>query len=100
MMEPLLTINDVAGILGLSERRIHALCRGAKLGCVQIGRERRCLPQQLEAFIASRTITPPKQVDRSASPRVAFPPKPLQKGGKKSSERLSARALRKEIAQW
>jgi len=93
-MERLLTITDVAGILGLSERRIHALCREGKLAHVQTTpRERRFLPEQLEAFIASRTVAPPKRIDRSAFPRLGFAPKTLPKGGAKSSEGLSARSL-------
>jgi hypothetical protein len=91
-MDALLTIEAVAGILGLTPRRVHGLVRERKLACVQISpRDRRFLPEQLEAYIRSRILEPPKPVDRPRAGRVAFPPR----GGDKS--KLSGDSVRAQL---
>jgi excisionase family DNA binding protein len=97
MPESLLTIEQVSERLHLSIRTIHGLCREGKLGYVQVrARERLFLPEQVDDFIKSCTIEPPKPIDRNTTQRLPS----LQKGGDSRGCGDSAKALRKEMRSW
>lgn len=92
----LLTIETVAAQLGLRPKTVNQFVRDGKLGCVQLTRrDRRITRTQLEEFIESRTVEPPKKVvDPRAAKGIPFP----RKGGDTSKSRGSGVGLlRKEI---
>lgn len=102
-MEPLLTICEVGKMLGLSAKRIHGLVREGRIECVQLtARERRFLPEQIEAFVRGRTIPQPKPIDKTASTRVTSDAKSLPKrgGGETDGNSTKAHSLREEMRQW
>ncbi len=90
----LLTPEQVADLLGISPKDVHRLVREKELGCIQItNKKRRFLPEQVNAFIQSRTHGP-MWVDKTHSRFLAC----NQKGGdrRKSVEDLGTN-LGKEI---
>lgn len=99
-MEPLLSITDVAKILNLTVRRVHCLCREGKLAYVSHSPRRRdFLPEHVEAYVRSRTITPPpKAVDIDR--RKVLPWKPQPTVSEKSQKGSVTKALKEEMAQW
>jgi len=100
MESSLLTVEDIAQRLKVKPKCVHAYVREGKLGCVQISpRERRFTEAQFQAFIESRTITPPKKVDVAATRPIGSAPS-SKKGGA-ISEGISVRArLREELRSW
>lgn len=101
-MDPLLTIQQTADILKVRPKTVHAYVREGKLGCVQLSpRERRIAPEQLKAFIESRTITPPKKIDAAAGRPLTSSQRTLKGGeGKGLSGDCDKAQLRKEMRQW
>lgn len=53
MHDSLLTVSEVADILGIRRDRVYALIRENLLPSVKLGRQVRVAPAQLEAWIAS-----------------------------------------------
>lgn len=99
-MDALLTAQQVADSLKVQARTVHRLVREGKIACVQLSpRERRFLPEQIEAFVRSRIIPTPKPIDKSTPPRVLSPPK-IQKGGDEVIEGSTRALLRKEMRSW
>jgi excisionase family DNA binding protein len=98
-MERLLSIKEVSELLGLTPRRVHALVREGKLGCVQHDpRHRAFTESQVQDYIRSRTITPPPKVVDSDR-RTCLQPfhvKLESVGGKSELRAL----LREEMASW
>jgi excisionase family DNA binding protein len=92
-LTPLMTADKVARYLGVKTKTIHQFVREGRLSCVQVtARDRRFTPEQIEAFIASRTIAVPKRIDNSAPQSLPSP----RKGGAKSSG-FNRAQLRKEL---
>jgi excisionase family DNA binding protein len=100
MLPELMTPAFVADYLGKTVKTVHQLVREGKLCCVQItGRDRRFTPEQIEEFIRSRTITPPKLVDKKSSNSLLCP----RKGGEEKStgDSLSERKrMKEELRSW
>ena len=95
-VESLLKPNDVATILNISVKAVHALCRSGQLNYVRINKkERRFTEEMIEAFVASRTVAREK-FDKKRSQRIPCPPK---KGGDKSSG-VNRAQLREEMRSW
>jgi len=95
----LLTPEQVAEHLHMDVKSIHRLVREGKLGCVQMtARKRLFRSEDVEDFILSRTISPPKRVDKRPSPPVRSGPKSMKGGAKSTGE--SVRALREEMRSW
>jgi hypothetical protein len=93
-LNKLLTVQEAADILRLSAKRVHELVRLGLLGCVQVtARERRFTGQLIQDYIDSKTIIPPKSIDKKRVPKLPLP-KGLTKitGGK--------RALLEEMRSW
>jgi excisionase family DNA binding protein len=99
-MEPLLTPEQAADILGIRVKTVHEFVRDGKLACVQVSaRNRKFTEEQIQAFIRSRTIEPPKSIDNSDADRLPFRPKPF-KGGE-GLPGVSVRAqLLEEMRSW
>jgi len=98
-LEPLLTADAVAEYLGLRVKTVHQFVREGKLGCIQISpRDRRFTEEQIQAYLRSRTIAPPKPIDNPKRQKVAYP----QRGG--GAKRLSGDSiraqLREEMRSW
>lgn len=94
-LEKLLTVSDASEFLQTSRRTVHKLCREGKLQYIQLTpRERRFTIEQLQSFIASRTLTPPKTVDVSTPPLLPSPRNALK------SQRGDRARIRKEMRQW
>ena len=97
----LLSVEDIAERLGITPRTVHRLCRERKLAFVQVtARERRFTEAHLQAFIASRTIEPPKIVDRSASNPLPCPAKSSYRKGGPQASGESVTRIREEFARW
>jgi len=102
MPERMLFPYNVAEILGISEKDVHALVRSGRLECVQVtAKKRRFTEEQVQSFIENQTKRTVKPVD-SKSRRVVPSPKPItaKGGGEGSTEAFSAKALRQEMRQW
>ena len=52
-MEKLLTVKQVAEILGVTEDRVYSMAREGLIPCVKLGRQIRFSPRVLEEFIRS-----------------------------------------------
>lgn len=95
----LLTEAEAAKALGISVRRLQAICRDGKIEYVRIAaRERRFTAEQIRDFIERKTVTVPKRipVDRKAS-------NPLPSHQSVSDSRNygdSAKSLREEMRLW
>ena len=101
MPEKMLLPEQVAEILGISAKEVHALVRQGRLEYVQVtAKKRRFTEEQVQAFIESQTKRTLKPVD-SKSRRVLPSPKPItaKGGGEGSTEVFSAKALRQEMRQ-
>ena len=100
MLTPLLTVEEAARLLKVKPKTVHGFVREGKLASIQLSpRDRRFTEEQLQAFIASRTLPPPKPLDTSATrPSPSIPRS--RKGGAVSSEGLLVRALREEMRSW
>ena len=102
MPDKMLLPEQVAEILGISAKEVHALVRLGRLECVQVtAKKRRFTQEQVQAFIDNQTKPVFKPVD-SKSRRVLPSPKPItvKGGGEGSTEAFSAKALRQEMRQW
>lgn len=94
----LLTTQEAADILAVTEKRIHELCRDGLLSYVRIdGRgTRRVTPEQIHSFIESQKVPVRKPVDRKPVRALPSP----QKGGEKEVVGVDEKglsSLRKEI---
>jgi excisionase family DNA binding protein len=100
MLPPLLTPEQVGEILGLRVKKVHELVREGSLACIQItARDRKFSEEQIKAFIDSRTVTPPKIVDRKSPSKLPFPRKGGTQG-KSTGVALSKRQMKEEMALW
>ncbi len=91
----LLSVKDVAEILGISVKTVNKLVREGKLGCVQVtAKERRFTEEQVQAYIEAQTKV--IRVDKERGRSVSSEPK---KGGEKSLG-FSRRSLIEEMRQW
>lgn len=100
MLMILLTPDQVSVILGLSVKRLHELVRQRKIGCVQVSaRDRMFSEEQIEQFIQSRMIEPPKPIDTASPKNISFRPKPLRKGVD-GSQGVSRAELLAEVRSW
>jgi excisionase family DNA binding protein len=101
-MEPLLTLDDVAGLLRITPRSVSRLCRQRKLAFVEVDARgtRRFVREDVEAFIRSRRLEPPKKLDTFAPAQLPFHPKPATERGEKGDGKSSRAELRKEFRQW
>jgi len=97
----LMTVEDIAARLRIKPRTVNKLVRERRLSCVQVTpRERRFLPEHLQAFIASRTIEPPKMVDAPRPIPLTSSPK-TAKPGEVIGERESDKgAIIRELRSW
>jgi excisionase family DNA binding protein len=94
-IQKLLSVKDVAEILGISAKTVNKLVREAKLGCVQVtAKERRFTEDQIREYIEFRSSK--VQIDRTIHRRVKSAP---PKGGEKSFG-VSKADLRKEMRRW
>jgi excisionase family DNA binding protein len=94
-VQSLLKPNEVAALLSISVKAVHALCRERKLNYIQInGKERRFTEEMVQDFIASRTVEQ-KRFDKKPAKSLPFSPK---KGGKSSG--VSRAQLREEMRSW
>lgn len=92
-MERLLTVDQVADILGISVKTVHKLARDSKLGCVKVtAKDRRFTQKQVRDFIDSQSSP---VIDKSSNSRISSP----QEGGDKSIG-VSGTDLRKEMRSW
>jgi len=92
MLAPLLKPADVARILGVSIKGVHAECNAGRLEYVKVNRkERRFTDEMLKRYIEAQTVSK-VVVDKKRTRTVTYP----QKGGVKSVEG-SGTNLTKEI---
>ena len=61
-MEKLLKANEVATLLGISRSAVFNLWRRGELPAIRIGRSVRCRPSDLEAYVASNSTDPTKNL--------------------------------------
>ena len=61
-MEPLLKAREIAAVLGVSRSAVFNLWRRGELPAVRIGRSVRCRPSDLEAYVASNSTNPTKNL--------------------------------------
>lgn len=95
-IEKLLTVADASEFLQTSRRTVNKLCREGKLQYIQLSpRERRFTAQQLQSFVANRTLVQPKTVDAPAPSLLPCPRNALK------SQRGEKRAqIREEMRKW
>lgn len=99
-MEPLLTPEQVADLLGVRVKTLHRFVREGKIACVQVSaRDRKFTEEQIKQFVRSRTIEPPKSIDNSEADRIPFRPKPF-KGGEELSGGSVRAQLMEEMRSW
>jgi excisionase family DNA binding protein len=98
VLPDLLTPKQTAEYLGIKTKTVHQLVREGKLACIQITpKDRKFTKDQLEEFIANRTIGIPMPVDRKSPARITLP----RKGGDRLNCGDSDRAqLKKEMCSW
>jgi excisionase family DNA binding protein len=53
-LQPLLTLDEVAGLLRVSEKTIQRLVAARRMPCVRIGRRLRFVPADVFRFVAAR----------------------------------------------
>jgi excisionase family DNA binding protein len=100
-IQKLLSVKDVAEILGISAKTVNKLVREAKLGCVQVtAKERRFTEEQIRDYIESRITK--IQIDKRKPERVESA---APKGGDKQKHdgekaKDSWASLRKEMSRW
>ena len=95
LIQKLLSVKDVAEILGISAKTVNKLVRKATLGCVQVtAKERIFTEEQVQDYIESRSSK--LQIDRTIPDRVRSA---APKGGEKSIG-VSKADLRKEMSLW
>jgi len=68
-IEPLLSIEDVAGVLRISESGIYRLIRREELCCVKVGGRTLFEPVELRKFIAAKRQQGAKNLDSTTSTR-------------------------------
>ena len=61
-METLMKAYEVAAVLGISRSAVFNLWRRGELPAVRIGKLIRCKPSDLEAYIASNSTNPTKNL--------------------------------------
>ncbi|MGO9120496.1 MAG: helix-turn-helix domain-containing protein [Desulfomonilaceae bacterium] len=94
MLNLLLKPEQVAEYLGVSVKSVHQFVREGRLGCIQLSpKDRRFTEEQIQAFLQSRIIEPPKIVDKGPAESLPYRPK---RGGQKSVEDVGMN-LGKEI---
>ncbi len=62
-LEPLLSIEEAAGLLAISPRGLYRLIRRSDLVAVKVGNCTRIEPQELRRFIAERRKRPTEEAD-------------------------------------
>jgi excisionase family DNA binding protein len=62
-LEPLLSIEEAAGLLAISPRGVYRLIRRSDLVTVKVGNCTRIEPQELRRFIAERRKRPIEEAD-------------------------------------
>ncbi len=94
----LLSVREVAEILGISAKTVNKLAREGKLGCVQVTtKERRFTEGQVRAYVTAQSRGPEQvRIDTPRATQVSSPPK---KGGERSFG-VSKADLRKEMRLW
>ena len=91
----LLTPQQVAEILGISDRTVHKLCRDGKLGYAQIdSKHRRFTEEHVEAYI--RSVSVQTKSSNKASPLVSQPVKTSHQSPKPADRK----SLRREMDKW
>ncbi|MBI5249461.1 MAG: helix-turn-helix domain-containing protein [Desulfomonile tiedjei] len=94
----LLSVRDVAEILGISAKTVNKLVREGKLGCVQVtSKERRFSERQIQVYIEAQSNEP--EGLRVDMPQVRQVSSNLKKGGERSFG-VSKADLRKEMRLW
>ncbi len=68
-LEQLLTAEEVARVLALTERYVWRLARAGDLPYVQVGKYRRFKPSAIQVFIKERTRSGPRARVRVEQPR-------------------------------
>jgi excisionase family DNA binding protein len=101
MLVPLYTPEQTAQCLGIKVKTVHQLVREGKLACIQVtAKDRKFTEAQIEAFIESRNIPLPKQVDRKSLDRLPSSPKRGGERSKLSGDSFVRAQLRKEMVSW
>jgi excisionase family DNA binding protein len=91
----LLTPQQVADILGISDRTIHKLCREGKLGYSQVdAKHRRFTQEHVEAYI--RSVSVQVKSSHKASPLVSQ----SVKTSHQSPKPIDRKSLRREMDKW
>ena len=91
----LMTVDDVAASLQVKAKTVHQLVRDGKLGCVQVTpRQRRFTEDQVQAFLARRTMEPPRTVDAPSRTLLPSPQRELK------PQRGDRAQIREEMRQW
>jgi excisionase family DNA binding protein len=62
-LEPLLSIDEAAGLLGISPRGLYRLLGRSDLVAVKVGNCTRIEPRELRRFIEARRIRPTEEAD-------------------------------------
>jgi excisionase family DNA binding protein len=98
-MQKLLTVEEVAKLLGVKPRYVHHLVRQGELGRVQSShRKRRFTQEQVDQYIRNRSTPTPTPVDRKTPESLSCP---LKGGDLKKSSGDSVKAqLREEMRSW
>jgi excisionase family DNA binding protein len=93
MIDPLLTADDVARILGIAPKTVQKLARERRLPCVQVTSNcRRFESHRIEQYIESHST---QTIDKKTNRGLPSP----HKGGEKSIG-VSGTDLRKEMRSW
>lgn len=98
----LLTPQQVAEILGISDRTIHKLCREGKLSYAQIdSKHRRFTSEDVESYLASVQVQAKSsrrpQVEKTQSKLSSHDSQSISQNNNAVVDRVS---LRKEMDQW
>jgi excisionase family DNA binding protein len=91
----LMTVSEVAAALRVKEKTVHQLVRDGKLSCFQVTpRQRRFTADQVQVFLATRTMEPPKMLDAPSGALLPSPKRELK------SQRGDRAQLREEMRRW
>ncbi len=103
-MDTLLTPQQAAEKLSIPVKSVHELCRRRLLGYVRVDDRgtRRFTVEQLERYVALRSVDPAQDpIDKRPQRRLPSPATITKGGDKEESSGVSARAqLRQEMRKW
>lgn len=99
----LLTPQQVADVLGISDRTVHKLCREGKLGYVQVdSKHRRFTSEDIQAYLESVRVH--AKLSRRPQAKNVPPKLSPQPHSEKVSQNdiavVDRASLRKEMKQW